>query len=341
MRRAIGCCLLLCLTGCETLFGQSASEYNKVWLGPNTKGLVTTADVRTVLQRPGPDQQTIVCTEPPPDVAKALQTALDLSAKVTEGTANGEGSLKNGTAEQLAQLSGRVPGLLALRDGLFRACEAYANGTIGSAAYALILSRYGQILTTVILADAVHDPSQATRINVGFSGTPSMDGGSGGGDQGSKTPTGGDAAKKGGAEPGGAQRSGKNAAGEKAAGDKQGAGTPAAKDANPAAPDTGFTATGDAIAGMNADYLHLNHASPLLLACIGGYDPTLPANARYLSAHQTIPENPALPSALCTRLIDQQAKAEAALAMLDLQMRLAAAGGGARSKQPILLPKPP
>ena len=51
--------------------------------------------------------------------------------------------------------AGRSTALLGLRDGLYRACEAYANGAIGADAYALVLSRYGQLMTTFFLGQDV------------------------------------------------------------------------------------------------------------------------------------------------------------------------------------------
>jgi hypothetical protein len=52
-------------------------------------------------------------------------------------------------------LAGRSTALLGLRDGLYRACEAYANGALGADAYALVLSRYGQLMTTLFLGQDV------------------------------------------------------------------------------------------------------------------------------------------------------------------------------------------
>ena len=113
----------------------------------------TTADVRVITQRnrknsPNP----IVCTEPSPDVAKALSAAAQLSGSVAN-----KGSVAAGgaSAEAVAALAGRSTALLGLRDGLYRACEAYANGAIGADAYALVLSRYGQLMTTLFLGQDV------------------------------------------------------------------------------------------------------------------------------------------------------------------------------------------
>jgi hypothetical protein len=54
------------------------------------------------------------------------------------------------SSETIALLTGRTAGVLALRDGLYYACQAYANGMIGKAAYALILSQYGKLLTNLV-----------------------------------------------------------------------------------------------------------------------------------------------------------------------------------------------
>lgn len=130
----------------------------------NTRALVTTADLRIITERPnrlgGP---TLICAEPSPDVAKALSTASQLAASVrTPSSVSGNGSIGAATAEQLAELAGRVPGLLALRDGLYRVCEAFANGALGSDGYAVVLSRYGDLLTTLLLADAAAGADKRT-----------------------------------------------------------------------------------------------------------------------------------------------------------------------------------
>jgi hypothetical protein len=134
-----------------------------------TPGLLTTADLRTITERPLPYRnRKIVCTEPPPDVAKALSTAFAASASGSGPSgASGSGSLSNATAESLAELTGRVPGLIALRDALFRACEGYANGMIGDSTYSLVTSRYGELLVTLMLAEAVQPrPTSATLVAV-------------------------------------------------------------------------------------------------------------------------------------------------------------------------------
>jgi hypothetical protein len=117
-----------------------------------TEATFTTADIRLITQRernnsPNP----IVCTEPSPDVAKALSAA----ASAQGGNGGTTGSIAGASAEAVLALAGRSTALLGLRDGLYRACEAYANGAIGADAYALVLSRYGQLMTTLFLGQDV------------------------------------------------------------------------------------------------------------------------------------------------------------------------------------------
>lgn len=117
----------------------------------------TTADIRMVMRRRHPEtNQEVICTEPTPDVAKALSTASSLNFKGSSNAgASGEVGLSGGSAEAIAELAGRSTALIALRDGLYRTCEAYGNGAIGSDAYALVLSRYGQLMTTLFLGEDI------------------------------------------------------------------------------------------------------------------------------------------------------------------------------------------
>jgi len=137
----------LLVAGCS-----SAVDYreNRDW---NTAAAYTTADTRIVTQRPHPmlPRRQVICTEPSPDVAKALSTARQLTASGGNGTVNASLAASAATATAVAELAGRSTALLGLRDGLYRACEAYANGALGDSAYALILSRYGQIMITLFL----------------------------------------------------------------------------------------------------------------------------------------------------------------------------------------------
>lgn len=145
----------LCLAGCNVFQNDVERGYERAgWF--SIPAAFTTADVRMISERRHPVLGIpVVCTEPSPDVAKALSTAVSLSGQGGDGTATGALAFGGASAEAVAELAGRSTALLGLRDGLFRACEAYANGAIGADAYALVLSRYGQLMTTLFLGQDV------------------------------------------------------------------------------------------------------------------------------------------------------------------------------------------
>jgi hypothetical protein len=135
----------------------------------NTLG--TQADVRLVIATPvqqGPPigrvrPAQVVCAEPSPDVAKAMAAAASMAAGVdlqgkspeapVEGAAAGSGAYTQSRAESAAQLTNRLATIQLLRDGLYRACEAYANGAISDTTYAVILSRYDDTMVTMLMGE--------------------------------------------------------------------------------------------------------------------------------------------------------------------------------------------
>ena len=156
----------LSLTACNT-FEDDAQRAHSRTTAFTFPASFTTSDVRIITERPHPiTHQPVVCTEPSPDVAKAISTAFALSGQGTNGTASGSLAASGSSAEAVAELAGRSTALLGLRDGLFQACQAYANGVIGADIYALIVSRYGQLMTTLFLGQdiaGIQQPSaQAT-----------------------------------------------------------------------------------------------------------------------------------------------------------------------------------
>ncbi|GEP04684.1 hypothetical protein MOX02_27220 [Methylobacterium oxalidis] len=131
--------------------------------------LATTGNLRLVTERPrpGPDGivRPIVCTEPRPDYAVAFGRSGNFTANVSvpeKATVGGSGGFA--TTEVVTALEGRSAGVLALRDGLYAACQAYANGVIGHDAYAMILSQYGTLLVALVgKADGAIGPGSEKR----------------------------------------------------------------------------------------------------------------------------------------------------------------------------------
>ena len=91
-----------------------------------------------------------ICSEPSPDVAIAFGRTIAAQGNIQEpGGPSGGGNVNIQTTETATQLAGRTAGVLALRDGLYAACQSYVNGVLGHDGYALILSQYGNLLVAV------------------------------------------------------------------------------------------------------------------------------------------------------------------------------------------------
>jgi hypothetical protein len=73
-------------------------------------------------------------------------------------------------------VAGRA-GVVALGDGLYAACQAYANGVLGQDAYSVILSQYGTLLVRLVSASSALDPggpaAAPSRSSTPTAGAPS------------------------------------------------------------------------------------------------------------------------------------------------------------------------
>jgi hypothetical protein len=126
----------------------------------STATLLPAGDDHLVTARAAPGSVApipVFCSEPSPDFARAVGHAYGATASVTEG-ATGSAGLSASDSEVVTALIGRSAGVVALRDGLYSACQAYANGIIGRDAYGLIISQYGTLIAQVAGAAAT-DPA--------------------------------------------------------------------------------------------------------------------------------------------------------------------------------------
>jgi hypothetical protein len=267
MRYAALLLAVLALAGCNT-FEDDAQRTNARTTAFAFPAAFTTADARIITERKNPvTGQDVVCTEPSPDVAKAISTAFALSGQGSGGTGSGSGSVatSTGSSEAVAELAGRSTGLLALRDGLFQACQAYANGAIGADMYALIVSRYSQLMTTLFLGQDIAGIPQPVAVAASPSITVNA------------TPPGS------GSSP--------------SAGVTTGSSTPPTSLAGTAV--TPATGAANAVVRMNEDYLNLdfNAVHTLMVTCINQNDPTT-AMPKYSNSTAA---NPWL-TPLCTKL---------------------------------------
>ncbi|HVI30184.1 hypothetical protein [Hansschlegelia sp.] len=134
-----------------------------------TQALATTGSLRLVTERTRPGYQPVVCSEPSPDYAVALNATRKIAVAVNKaappaepaadavvGAAaaappfSGAAALDGSAVETVSEGRGRAAAVLALRDGLYAACQSYANGVIGHDAYAVILSQYGHLLVALV-----------------------------------------------------------------------------------------------------------------------------------------------------------------------------------------------
>ena len=157
---------LLCLAGIAALVAgcdTPNTRFTSVSFG-DAKGLAAGGNLRLITQRPrtiGGERgepsymQAVMCSEPSPDYLVTFDRSAN--AKVQGNFIANAAATLDGTVtaneDPGTNGAGRTAGVLALRDGLYAACQAYANGTIGQDAYSAILSQYGLLVATVAVAD--------------------------------------------------------------------------------------------------------------------------------------------------------------------------------------------
>lgn len=131
------------------------------------KIIATSADIRTIqkiIPKEGSkhgkiEPKFIMCAEPSPDIAKAVSEAFAASTDLAvRGLPSGiepkvAAAISRSHAQGIAQLTERLATIQLLRDTLYRACEAYANGAITKTSYTIMLSRYDDIMITMLLGE--------------------------------------------------------------------------------------------------------------------------------------------------------------------------------------------
>jgi hypothetical protein len=96
------------------------------------------------------DPQSIICTEPSPDVATTIANSFGVSASIL---GQGGASLSAQQVEGLVQLGERTAAIQLLRDKMYQTCVAYANGAISGTTYSLLMSRLDDSIVTLSLGD--------------------------------------------------------------------------------------------------------------------------------------------------------------------------------------------
>jgi hypothetical protein len=147
----------LILAGCSP--AEKTSIFRTADLGSGTT-VITDAKQRVVTNVPamgGPGRNVpkrIICAEPSPDVAQTVSDVISAALEVQiKGQGSGATSFGRSTADAVVQLGERLATIQLLRDALYRACEAYANGAVSSTTYSMIVSRYDDTMVTLLMGE--------------------------------------------------------------------------------------------------------------------------------------------------------------------------------------------
>jgi len=154
--------LILILVGVISV-GCSGAVFKQFSIDGEDSSVSVDARQRVILvtNQSGPDDKgqyrKVVCAEPSPDAMVALAASASLSV--------GDGTKKIGAggslSEAVANISQRTQTIQLLRDGLFRACEAYMNGIVGKAEYHSIVLGYDDFVVTILAIDGITGAGQS------------------------------------------------------------------------------------------------------------------------------------------------------------------------------------
>jgi hypothetical protein len=170
VRIVLACVLAASLGGCA--FFADPNAWPQKFKYGDSHNIASGPDIRFVNERerpmPGGGPLPTMCTEPSPDVAIAFGRSLSGQASIAVQGGTDSGQFNATQTETATELAGRTAGVLALRDGLYAACQAYTNGALGQNAYAMVLSQYGNLLvalaspsTTTNLSAAIATPEES------------------------------------------------------------------------------------------------------------------------------------------------------------------------------------
>lgn len=159
--RAVG---LLSICFVATAIAACSDNYHSIFRTERLDGpsggvsLVTDAKQRVIINvddyRPSRKDHRIICAEPSPDVAQATSTALQVSANLAKTAGESKTDVAAGvalaTAAQVAQLGERLATIQAIRERMYRSCEAYANGATTAAQYRNMLATIDRLIATTL-----------------------------------------------------------------------------------------------------------------------------------------------------------------------------------------------
>ena len=123
-----------------------------------------------VAKRKNPDADTkfgsIICAEPSPDALSQLASAVAVQAQLKVNTGetdvSASGKFEKSFTEAVQNIGKRTAAIQLLRDGLYRACEAYANDGIDDFGYALVLASIDNVMLKLVALETLAENAAPT-----------------------------------------------------------------------------------------------------------------------------------------------------------------------------------
>ena len=170
-RVVVACLLLLSLGGCANYIFRSFDIDSGESLSLDAKQRLVLATYKGGKS----GNRKIVCAEPSPDAFSATSASAAASTAFTfptllpgggQGTTSGSGGIAAATSESAASIGLRTQTIQLLRDGLYRACEAYMNGAIDQHQYNIILLNIDKLMVTLLGIDAIGGTPKAAPATI-------------------------------------------------------------------------------------------------------------------------------------------------------------------------------
>ncbi len=158
--------LAIALSGCTgTIYhsGRMGDNIDTISMGARQRVVVSNhVGKRTVISKDETrvtEPQDVFCAEPAPDVMTAISANFGAGVNIP---ANVKADVASQLAESAVNIGVRTQTIQLLRDGLYRACEAYMNGAISHTEYQLIVKGYGDAMITLVAIEAIAPPPLVT-----------------------------------------------------------------------------------------------------------------------------------------------------------------------------------
>lgn len=170
-RVALAASTALALSGCANLstvfrsfeLAEGSGDAAKI------KSVALDAQQRTILVTAVPDefggkQRMVFCAEPSPDSFFALDSSFGGSGSISRGSSKASGEAAQGLALAGSDaLSTRNATIQLLRDGLYRACEAYASGALTRLEYSDVTLRYQRMVLALLSIELISNLNRPRR----------------------------------------------------------------------------------------------------------------------------------------------------------------------------------